>query len=373
MTRILVDASAAFDQHAGVGRYSRNIISRLLPAMPDTTWTLLHTPSGRGVDWTAPSGARYVRYPLSRRRLDQVSGRLGLPIPVRPLTGRQDLVYSPDFVAPPLRATPRIVTLHDVAFLTHPHLATRGTASFLETVVRREASGGAMIAAVSDTTRGRVLTLLGVPDERVRVIRNGVDQRFLSAAPLSAPQRAALGLPQDYLLMVGTIEPRKNHAGVLRALARHPGGMPLVIVGHEGWGTASEIATIRDLQRGGRVVWLSDLDDRHLPAVYASSRGVVYPSWTEGFGLPVLEALATGRPVVTGNDEVFAEIAGDQAVRVDPADDDALLAAIRALEDVVENDVATDARRRHAAQYGWDSPASTLATWMREILGGGHE
>jgi glycosyltransferase involved in cell wall biosynthesis len=371
MSRILVDASAAFDQRAGVGRYSRNILSRLLPAVPDAAWTLFHAPSGGAeVGWARPADARHVRFPLSRRRLDLIAGRLGLPMLIRPLTGAQDLVYSPDFVAPPMRGTPRIVTVHDVAFLTHPRLTTPGTASFLTRVVQREARRGALIAAVSETTKARVVQHLGVPEERVRVIRNGVEERFLAARPLAAWGRTQLGLPDAYLLMVGTIEPRKNHAGVLRAIARHDSGLPLVIVGQPGWDTEPEVATIRELQRRGRVVWLEDLDDRHLPAVYASSRGVLYPSWTEGFGLPVLEALATGRPVVTGDDPVFAEVGRGYELRVSPGDDDAILEAIRTLETAPDDPASADARRRHAAQYGWDTPVTMLVAWIRQLTGG---
>ncbi len=369
MIRVLVDASAAFDQRAGVGRYSRNILDRLIPSSPSMRWTLFHAPGAGDPVWDAPNGARMVRYPLSRRLVDRLGSRLGAPLPVRPFTFRQDVVYSPDFVAPPLRRAARIVTVHDLAFLTHPHLTTPGNVEFLTAAVRREAARGAHIATVSATTRARAIDLLGIAPDRVRVVRNGVDRRFLEATPLPPGRLDDLGVPREFLLMVGTVEPRKNHAGVLRAIERHPDGLPLVIVGREGWAAGDVVDRIRALETSRRVIWLDDFGDHELPGLYAASRGVLYPSWTEGFGLPVLEALATGRPVVAGADDVFREVAGSLARLVDPADDDALLDAIQAVETAEEGDEAEDARRRHAAQYGWDQPVTALREWIRQVSG----
>ncbi len=368
MIRVLADASAAFNQGAGVGRYSRNLLDRLT-ASPSMRWTLFQAPAGGDPLWDAPNGARMVRYPLSRRMMDRLGSRAGLPLPVRPFTFKQDVVYSPDFVAPSLWRTPRIVTVHDLAFLTHPHLTTPGTVEFLTATVQREIARGAYLATVSATTRSRTVELLGVAPERVRVVPNGVERRFLEATPMPPGRLDDLGVPREYLLMVGTIEPRKNHAGVLRAIERHPDGLPLVVVGREGWASRDVIEGLQALSAAGRVTWLDDFGDQELPALYAASRGVLYPSWTEGFGLPVLEALATGRPVVTGNDAVFQEVAGSLARQVDPADDDALLEAIRELETPEEGDEAANARRQHAAQYGWDQPVTVLRDWIRQIAG----
>ena len=372
MSRILVDASAAFDQHAGIGRYSRNILSRVLPKVADVDWTLFHAPANGGDTqsrWDAPPGTRQITYPLSRRRFDQLGVRLGLPLPIRPFTGPQSLVYSPDFTAPPFRGAPRIVTIHDIAFLTHPHLTTSGMASFLTRAVERELDQGASIAAVSETTRHRLMDVLGVSEDRIRVVPNGVDARFFDAEPLPAGVRAELGIPEDYLLMVGTLEPRKNHEGVLRAITnRRDRGLPVVIVGRQGWGTEHLLPMLRKLQGDSRVVWLNDLRDGLLPGLYAASRGVLYPSWTEGFGLPVLEALAAGRPVVAGNDPVFAEIGGDVVKSVDPADNQALVDGMRMLEASISSDDTIAARRAQASHYNWDQSADVLALWIRRIL-----
>lgn len=372
MSRILVDASAAFDQRAGIGRYARNILSRVMPMMPDDDWTLFHAPAA-GVpaeEWTVPSDARVVRYPLSRRRFDQLGVRLGLPLPIRPFTGPQSLIYSPDFTAPAMRGVPRVVTVHDIAFITHPHLTTPGLAAYLRTALDRELRRDAWIATVSETTRQRAIDHLDVSPDRVFVVPNGVDRRFLTAVPLTGDVLKRLGVPERFMLMVGTIEPRKNHETVLRALQRLDRNAPkLVVVGRPGWGTNEVLLALRSLHESGDVVWLDDFPDDQLPGLYAASTMVLYPSWTEGFGLPVLEALATGRPVITGDDPVFREVGGQYAPVVDPGDDEALIAAIQDLASVDDAPEAAAARRAHAAHYTWNRSATMLASWLRRIQG----
>lgn len=172
------------------------------------------------------------------------------------------------------------------------------------------------------------------------------------------------------MLMVGTIEPRKNHETVLRALARLRSDAPaLVVVGRPGWGTGAIDRTMRSMHERGEIVWLDDFPDAQLPGLYAASTLVLYPSWTEGFGLPVLEGLATGRPVIAGNDPVFREVGGSHVTMVDPGDPDALAAAIEAVvSDTEEPGVAAD-RRAHAAHYGWNRSVTMLASWLRHIQG----
>ncbi|HYH11114.1 MAG TPA: glycosyltransferase family 1 protein [Thermomicrobiales bacterium] len=371
MSRILVDASAAFDQRAGIGRYARNVLSRLVPLVPETEWTFFRAPAGDATEgWEPPARVRMVTYPLSRRRFDQLGVRLGLPLPIRPFTGEQSLVYSPDFTAPPLRGVPRVVTIHDIAFITHPHLTTPGLAAYLRTAIDREIRRGTWVAAVSETTRQRLIEHFPFASNRISVVPNGVDDRFLDARPLSSEELLRLGVPEQFMLMVGTVEPRKNHQGVLRAIERAgAGGLKLVVVGRPGWGTDDVARSLRELHGAGRIVWLDDFLDEQLPGLYAASRLVLYPSWTEGFGLPVLEGLATGRPVITGSDPVFREVGGQYVTVVEPGDDDALLAAIETLsEEPADQDVAA-ARRAHAAQYGWDRSVTMLANWLRQIQG----
>lgn len=277
-------------------------------------------------------------------------------------------MYSPDFSGPWLRGTERIVTFHDLAFLTHPHLIMPGMVAYLTGLVEREVRAGSRIVTVSTTTRRRVVEYLGVSPDQITMVPNGVEPRFFQDMPVSIDELEALGLPADYLLMVGTIEPRKNHEAILRCMTRRlKPGLPIALVGRRGWGTDHLLPEIEKRRTSGDLIWLEGLDDSLLPLIYAGARGVIYPSWTEGFGLPVLEALAAGKPVVTGNDPVFDELAGDLVMKVDPADDDALLEAIRSLEEPPVSSRGQAARRRRAAQYSWDGAVRSLVEMLASV------
>lgn len=371
MSRILVEASAAFDQGAGIGRYARNIIDRLVPDMPEHRFAMFHVPVSNTQTssiWAPPGGSRTVTYPLRRKRFDQLHHRLTLPLPIRLVTGAQDVMYSPDFSGPMLRGTRRIVTFHDVAFLTHPQLITPGMVTYLTRLVEREVDAGSTIVAVSQVTRTRVSQLFGINPEEISVVPNGVDRRFFEAEPPSLDLREELRLPDEYLLMVGTLEPRKNHEAVLRCISRRrESPLPLILVGRRGWGIDHLLPEIDRLHTNGQVVWLEGLDDAHLPAVVAGAKGMVYPSWTEGFGLPALEGLAAGKPVITGDDPVFDEVAGRFAIKVHPDDEDALLDAIRMLEEWSGSDCDDLARRERAAEYSWDHAVQKLTELMRTV------
>ncbi len=373
--RALVEASAAFDQVAGIGRYSRNILRSVIPELPGWDWRLLHAPVARSpaVDpdgWLRSGRIRTVRIPVSRRRADQIWFRAGVPLDIQMLTGRLDLVYSPDFTAPPAIRVPRIVTVHDLAFLTHPEHTTKALQTYLAAVVPRQVARADIVAVVSEATGRDVAELLDVPDDRIVVIRNGIEQRFFGAPRLDARNRDALGIPEHFLLMVGTIEPRKNHLNVLRALSALRAGdrLPLVIAGRPGWGYEPTLARARQMEADGLVHVLEYVPEPVLPSLYASAVAVLYPSWTEGFGLPILEAFAAGTPVITGTSPALREVAGSLATFVDPGQPDQIGDAIAS--HVAGRHAGDGACRiERACLFGWDEPARRLAQVMGEVSG----
>lgn len=367
--RALIEASAAFGQTAGIGRYSRNILNAVMPILPDWDWRLVHVPSrptsatGRDA-WKPPALAKVVRLPFSRRRADQLWFRARMPVDIQMFAGRVDLLYSPDFTAPPAFRVPRIVTVHDLAFLTHPDQTTPALRSYLSAVVPREVARADMVAVVSEATRDDVIDLLAVPEENVVVIRNGIEERFFGPSGLSALDREALGLPERYLLMVGTIEPRKNHLNVLRAIGSMSSSdrLPLVIAGRLGWGYEQTLSLARQMEVDGLVHVLSFVPEAVLPSLYAGAEAVLYPSWTEGFGLPVLEAFAAGTPVITGTAPALREVAGDLATFVDPGDPDAIAGAIAKHVAGMDRISGATQRIRRARAFTWEEPAHCLAT-----------
>ena len=377
--RILAEASAAFAQGAGIGRYSREVLSRVVPLMPDAGWTLFRTRDGMGSPYVRENAfdgerVRTVTAPFSRRRADQLWHRLRMPLDVRLIAGAVDLVYSPDFTAPPAFGPPRVVTIHDLAFLTHPERTTPALRRYLGGVVPREVTRATHLVAVSEATRAEVVELLAVPPAKVTVVRNGVDRRFLDAETLSAEQRARLKLPEAYMLMVGTIEPRKNHDAVLRVLDQLTTTLrvPLVIAGRAGWGCEATLLAAKRLERQGKVVLLDYVPETDLPSLIASAAVLIYPSWTEGFGLPVIEALATGVPVITGTAPALREAGGDLACYVDPGSDEEIRVAIEAVLERSDTAELRAARKQWAATFDWDESAMVLRDVLRQAAGRRH-
>jgi glycosyltransferase involved in cell wall biosynthesis len=375
--RVIVDASAAFDQGAGIGRYSRNILGRLIPTTPQIEWSLVRAPAqskippfsivGRDQEVLA---ARLRTLPFSRRRADQIWFRARLPLDVRLFAGKADLIYSPDFTAPPAGKTPRLVTVHDLAFLTHSDVASPALTRYLSRVVPQQVESARHVIVVSQATRDDVIRLLGVDSSKVTVCGNGVDERFFDAQVPTPEQRQRLGIPDRYLLMMGTIEPRKNHRNVFAALEllRERRDVTLVIGGRYGWGDDAIVDEIHRLEGEGLVRWLEFVPDADLPALYAGSDAVVYPSWTEGFGLPIVEGLAAGRPVVTGTAAALREVGGAYANYVDPSDIEGIASAMERVieEGTSESDIAR--RQAWARTFSWDESANRIRSLIQHSI-----
>ena len=382
MTRLLVDYSAGFSQGAGIGRYARSVVPRAIVALPEWETTLIYAAATRSPPRFHDAALSGIpreqvvtrrRVPVDRRRLDQLWFRARLPIPIELFAGTSDIVYSPDFTAPPTWGRqPSLVTFHDLAFMIVPEFAPPGLRAFLGATVPRQARKAALIAVVSETTRNDVMERLGVKEDRIVLVRNGVDERFFGALPLDTPRRDELDIPARYLLTVGTLEPRKNHLTLFKAMAALQGrvDLPLVVAGGTGWEYDEIVAEANRLQGAGTVIRLDYVPDADLPGLYAGAAAVVYPSWYEGFGLPVLEALASGVPVVSSNAPALVEVGGDQTITVDPGSAEGFAAAIeRALDSDMVTPLAAAGRIARARTFGWEASGSALALALRRLEG----
>ena len=374
--RILAEASAAFAQGAGIGRYSREILSRVFALMPNASWTLFRTSDGVNSPYVREDAfhgdnVRTVTAPFSRRRADQLWHRLRIPLDVRLMTGRTDLVYSPDFTAPPALGPPRVVTIHDLAFLTHPARTTSALRRYLGRVVPREVERATHLIAVSEATKAELVALLGVPPAKISIVRNGADRQFLDAVPLSGERRSRLKLPEAYMLMVGTIEPRKNHDAVLRVLEKlNPTlQVPLVIAGRAGWGCEETVIAAKRLERQGKVMMLGYVPEGELPSLMASATVLIYPSWTEGFGLPVIEGLATGTPVIAGTAPALREAGGSMALYVEPGSDEEIREAIEGVLQRADTPEDRAKRKQWASGFDWDESAIALRDVLYDAAG----
>ncbi len=326
-----IDYTAAVHQSAGIGRYVRELTRALAALHPEADWRLFAAGAQRGDLLPLPAGCVAAPARLSERTLARLWHRLRLPIPVERWTGRLDLFHATDFTLPPTRrATRTVLTIHDLSFERYPDQTMPGMLDYLKQVVPRSVRRAAAVIAVSEATRQEIVALYGTPAEKITAVPHGVDPRFAPQAAPGEAIRAKYRLPAEspLVLTVGTMQPRKNHLGLVRAWARVEAAGTLVIAGGKGWAYDAVYEEVARLGIAERVIFAGYVDDADLPALYRTADVFAFPALYEGFGLPVLEAMACGTPVVTSNVSSLPEVAGEAALLVDPLDVDALAAAI---------------------------------------------
>ncbi|MDI3341063.1 MAG: glycosyltransferase family 1 protein [Sphaerobacter sp.] len=375
--RVAIDYTPAIAQRGGVGRYTRSLVhalaARLGGADELVLWHASDADPAGANDWATPR-VRFRRLPVPERLATIAWQRLRIPARLEWMIGPVEVVHGPDFVVPPTRA-PAVVTIHDLSYLVTPEHAHPNLRRYLLRAVPRALDRAAAVIAVSQTTAADLTRHYGIAAERITVIPNGVDPLFRPPSPELVQQvLARLEVRAPYFIIVGTVEPRKNHQTVLRAFEEvhraHP-DVSLVIVGRPGWLAEPIVAAIKAAARRLPIRWLSQVDDSLLPALYSGSLALVYPSWYEGFGLPIVEAMASGAPVVTSDHGALAEVAGDAALLA-PAGDAGALAALmcRLIE---EPDLRADRVRRgqrHAAHFTWDAAAEAHLAVYRWVSAG---
>jgi len=284
-----------------------------------------------------------------------------------------DVWHGPHYTMP-LRVRPAVVTIHDLTLFDHPEWHERAKVPYFRAMIRASARQAAGLVCVSHHTAERLAAV--VPTRApVAVVPHGVDhERFRPEPdPGDAGRLAALGVRAPFVAFVGTLEPRKGVPALVRAVARlaasHP-ELQLVLAGRPGWGADEvEAAVAAAPVLTGRVLRTGYVDDPTRTALLRGAAVVAYPSLEEGFGLPVLEALAVGAPVVTTTGSAMEEVAGDAAVLVPPGDEAALAAAIEA---VLAGGPDVDRRRaagpRTAAPYTWEASAAAHVKVYAEAM-----
>jgi len=378
MKRVVLDGLPLIVRSAGVATYTRELACALACEAPRTTFALLcpRLPWRPRIDLprAGTPNLEVVETTLYPFALGAVATRLPWPCSLESIAGPCDLFHGTSFDLPRRRAAPAVVTVHDLALLRFPEL---GTPALRRMVGRaRDATRRARaVIAVSEATRRDIVELCGVAAERVHVVHNGVAATFtpLPAAVARARAAARIGSDDPYLLHVGTLEPRKNLPTLLRAFAALEGDSArpprLVLAGARGWGDAPLFALVDALGLTARVSFLGEVGPADLPALYSAAELFVYPSRYEGFGLPVLEAMACGAPVIASNASALPEVVGDAGLLVDPDDVDGLRAAIRRLGGDAELRANLRERgRERAKSFTWERAArETLAVYRAAI------
>jgi glycosyltransferase involved in cell wall biosynthesis len=387
--RIVIDYTPAVHQRAGIGRYTRGLVEALTRLDGNNTqrasrqYTLLVL--GRaGAYFTPtalPANFKLCYVPVSDRWATILWYRLNLPLPVDLFTGRADLFHGPSFTLPP-SFTPSLLTVHDLSFLRYPQGAHPALLAWLIQAVPRSLRRARHVLADSESTRADLIQLMSIPADQITVIGAGVEEHFqpVTDAETLARVGARYDLPGRFILGVSTLEPRKNFTGLIAAFNRLAGTAPrspvadlhLVIAGGKGWlyediFAAAEASPIRE-----RIHFTRFVDDEDLPALYSLASLFAFPSHYEGFGIPVLEAMACGTPVVCADNSSLPEVAGDAALLVEATDTDALVAAMQRL--LIDTSLREELIKRgfeQTKQFTWEEAARRLLRVYEEVRAGG--
>jgi glycosyltransferase involved in cell wall biosynthesis len=360
---VAIDARLVDYTHGGIAQYTIQL-TRALAALGGARFTLLRAARPQvDVESFATVRQRNVWTP-PHSRFEQTT------LPLELIAVGADVLHSPDFI-PPFRRTCRsVITIHDLAFLRFPETMTAQSHRYYAQV-RRAVHAADRIIAVSEATRADIHALLGGGDDRVRVIHHGLDPSFYPRA--FGEQRLTLDRYQvsgRYLLWVGTFEPRKNLPILLDAfeqiVTRDP-GIALVLVGKRGWLDGPIFSRLERLALRGGVRVLEDVPREQLPALYSAAAAFVFPSLYEGFGLPVLEAMACGTPVVAADVASLPEVLGTAGMLVRPDDSAALAEAVlRVLGDATFAGELVARGISRSQEFTWSRAAQLTLQTYRE-------
>lgn len=286
--------------------------------------------------------------------------------------GGVDLFHATNFVLPPTASAPRVLTIHDITFLSVPELCSPKIARYFARHIHRYAADADAILVHSESTRRDLVRHVSVPEDKVVVAPPGVE--WVASEPEPERARALLReryqIERPFVLYVGTLEPRKNVVGALRAFAqsKEAAGHLFILIGKRGWNCEPIFETIETLDLQARVRHLGYLEDQDdLRHFYAAAAAMLFPTYYEGFGLPVLEAMACGCPVATSNTSSVPEVAGDAALMAAPSDVDAHTENLdRLLANASLAATLRERGRARARQFTWTRCAElTLETYKK--------
>jgi glycosyltransferase involved in cell wall biosynthesis len=355
--RVGIDARLVYYSQAGIGQYILHLVNGLakvdeateyvlLQSRKDST-TILEHPKFRRVSLWTPSHHRLERYALNVELM-----RLGL-----------DVLHSPDFIPPHRPSCKSVITVHDLAFLLYPHFLTKESARYyghIDQAVRWTDH----IIAVSESTKRDTIQHLGVPEDKITVVYEAANPIFRPVDRQQARQqvRDRHGVDGPFILFVSTIEPRKNVPTLIRALRQlmecYKEDVRLVLAGGKGWLFEDAFAVVEELKLNGQVHFVGRVTSEDLLHLYNAAEMLAHPAFYEGFGLPPLEAMACGTPVIVSNVASLPEVVGDAGLLIDPHDVDELTVALwRVLNEEQLRREMQEKGLRQAELFSWERAA----------------
>ena len=370
--RVALDATSLAGARTGVGTFTAEVLARLAsrPGLEVSAFAV-SARGARSVATALPPGVRAVRRPMAARPLRWCWSRSDHP-DVGWWTGRTDVVHGPNFVVPPARRAAEVVTVHDLTCVRFPEMCTADVLQ-VPGLLRRALARGAWVHTVSRAVADEVVEHFGADPDRVVAVPNGSPAPLPpSSIPALAERGRRLAGGARYVLAVGTLEPRKDVPTLVRAfdeLAGQDRDLHLVLAGPDGWGAddvGHAVETCAHRARVRRLGWVADADKR---ALLAGAAVLAYPSRYEGFGLPPLEALAAGTPVVATRTGALPEVLGTAAEWAEVGDPASVAAALRrVLEDPDRAAAVVDAGRDRLSRLDWDRTVDGLVEIYRTAV-----
>lgn len=377
--KVVLDAGPAVHQSAGLARYTESLASALWQHCRETIDLNLFYNQHSG--HRLPSSLASI--PARAFPLGQYPWRLGVlacqllraPLVERRLDAGH--IYHATEHLLPWTARPSVMTVHDLIFERYPQHHTLANRSFLRVAMPLFVRRAGAIIAVSKHTKQDLLELYGTPAQKVFVVEEGIEEHFRPATEEEIRQvKERHGIRRPYLLMVGTLEPRKNHQLAFEALARlKAGGFPhcLVVAGGGGWLFDEVQKKVEQLQLAEDVLFAGRVPEEDLPALYSGASCFLMPSLYEGFGIPVLEAMACGAPVVCSKASSLPEVAGPAAIYIEQMTGEGLAQAVRrVLFDPQSTKQMRTQGLHRAARFCWREAATKTADVYAAVAGGGH-
>lgn len=363
----VIDGRFVQDHFPGIGRYTFNLIRALAQVAPDRAFTVWYNPTLRNTRYDMMALARSPNVRLERLDVRTFSLQEQWRLPARLDECRAGLYHSPYYIMPYRPGTRTVVTLYDLMPLRYPHYFSPSQRLIFNLAIRLAVRAARRVIAISQATAQDLVQLLRVPLNKIDVIPLAADPAF---QPLPAQDVARVGekykLPESYVLSVGINKPHKNLGTLVEAWQRTKGEAgALVLAG--AWDARYPIAQDGAATEG--MVFIPNIPEGDLPALYAGARVFVMPSLYEGFGLPMLEAMACGAPVIAANTSSLPEVAGNAALFFDPMDANALTEQI--LKVVRSSPLGEELRAKslaRAAQFSWEHTARETLQVYRTVL-----
>lgn len=379
--RVGIDVTSALTQGGGIGRYTRELIDALSQTRFDSTFDVTFFSAKSPLVTPVPNplpqhqSIQYKPAPINEKWLYRIWYRLRLPLSVQTFTGRLNLFHSPDFVLPPLAGRiPTLLTVHDLSFLHYPHTFTPALVNYLNSVVPWSVGRATHILADSEATKQDLVELWQTPAEKITVLYSGVHARFSpvdDAAKLKAVRNKYKLGTTPYILSVGTVQPRKNYQMLIQAFAQIADRFEhnLVITGGKGWLFDDILAEVEAQNLTGRVIFTGFVDDADLSTIYSAADLLAFPSLYEGFGLPILEAMACGTPVINSDASCLPEVAGAATVQLPPQDLGGWATQLgRVLADGALQNQLKMAGFEQAKRFTWNKSAEQLLSIYSTLL-----